>query len=331
MRTVTLIPGDGIGPDVAALAQEAIARLQVDIAFEERPAGLAAEKELGDRLPEATLESIRKNKLAFKGPLAAPAEGAAQSPNVRLRKELDLFANIRPIRSLPGVKGPFSKIDFVIIRENTEDIYAGIEHVVAEGVVETIKVVTERASLRVAAFAFDWARRHDRRKVTCIHKANIMKKSDGLFLACAKDMAAKNTDIEFSDMIVDAAAMNLVRRPQQFDVLLCGNLYGDLLSDLGAGLVGGPGVCLGINRGEQIIVYEIFHGANLERVAKASWNPFSALLACARLVRQAGFPEACSRLERAVDLVSADGKVRTPDLGGSDTTDAVAQAVFSKL
>ncbi|MEW6776219.1 MAG: isocitrate/isopropylmalate family dehydrogenase [Bdellovibrionota bacterium] len=331
MREVTLIPGDGIGPEVAAICKDAAARLKVDIRFDEQPAGLPAERAGQGRLPEKVLESIRRTKLAFKGPLAADGASKKPSPNVELRKALNLFANIRPIRLLPGIQGPFSKVDFVVIRENTEDIYSGIEHEVSEGVVETVKIVTENASRRVAAFAFDWARRHDRRKVTAIHKANIMKMSDGLFLSCAKEEAAKNTDIEFSDLIVDAAAMNLVRRPQQFDVVLCGNLYGDLLSDLGAGLVGGAGVCFGINRGPDTIVYEVFHGAQEELAGKRTFNPIAALLASGRLFRQAGSPEACARLETAVSLVTAEKKVRTADLGGNDSTDKFLEAVYAKL
>lgn len=329
MTTVTLLPGDGIGPEVAQIVRQAIKALGVAITFEEEHVGENAQKVVGDPLPETALASIRKNKLAFKGPLKVPAQG--ESPNVRLRKALDLFANIRPIKSLPGVAGPFSNVDFVVVRESTEDIYCGIEHEVAKGVVETVKVVTEEASMRIARFAFDWARRHDRRKVTAIHKANIMKKSDGLFLDCARRVASENTDIEFSDMIVDAAAMNLVRRPQQFDVLLCGNLYGDLLSDLGAGLVGGAGVCPGILRGEEIIVYEIFHGAGEELKGARTFNPISTLRAAARLVRRAGFPEHCQRLERAVEMVTAEGKQLTADLKGAASTDAVVEAVLAKL
>ena len=329
MPRVTLIPGDGIGPEAMEIAQKVIATLGVDIAWDEQPAGASAFESEGDYLPARTIESIRTNKLALKGPLRVP--GDQESPNVRLRKELDLFANVRPIKSLPGLNCPFSNVDFVVVRENTEDIYAGIEHQIAEGVVQTVKLVTENASNRIARFAFDWARRHDRGKVTVIHKANIMKKSDGLFLACAREVAAENTDIDFGEMIVDATAMNMVRRPQQFDVMLCGNMYGDLLSDLGAGLVGGPGVCMGFNRGDEIIVYEIFHGAGADLVGKRSFNPISTLRAAARLVRRAGYRTECERLERAIELATAEGKARTPDLGGSDTTDALLEAILAKL
>lgn len=329
MPKVTLIPGDGIGPEAMELARQTVRRLGVDIAFDEQPAGKSAHDAEGDYLPARTIDSIRANKLALKGPLRVP--DSEESPNVRLRKALDLYANVRPIKSLPGLKCPFANVDFVVVRESTEDIYAGIEHKIADGVVQTVKVVTEKASKRIAHFAFDWGRRHDRGKVTVIHKANIMKKSDGLFLACAREVAAENTDMDFGEMIVDAAAMNIVRRPQQFDVLLCGNMYGDLLSDLGAGLVGGPGVCMGFNRGDEIIVYEIFHGAGEELVGKRTFNPISTLRATARLIRRAGYRTECERLERAIELAAAEGKAHTPDLGGSESTDDLFEAILSKL
>lgn len=329
MPHVTLLPGDGIGPEAMTIARDAVAALKVDIAWDEQPAGLAAHESEGDYLPARTIESIRKNKLALKGPMRVPE--SEQSPNVRLRKELDLYANVRPIKSLPGLSCPFENVDFVVVRESTEDIYCGIEHQIADGVVQTVKVVTENASKRIARFAFDWARRHGRGKVTVIHKANIMKKSDGLFLACAREIAAENKDLEFGEMIVDATAMNMVRRPQQFDVMLCGNMYGDLLSDLGAGLVGGAGVCMGFNRGDDIIVYEIFHGAGAELVGKRTFNPISALRATARLIRRAGYRTECERLERAIEAATLEGKARTPDIGGTDSTDAMIEAIFAKL
>ena len=329
MPTVTLLPGDGIGPEAMAIARDAVKALGVDITWDEQPAGLAAKESEGNYLPARTIESIKQNKLAMKGPMRVPE--SEESPNVRLRKELDLYANVRPVKSLPGLSCPFNNVDFVVVRESTEDIYAGIEHQIAEGVVQTVKLVTEKASHRISRFAFDWARRHQRRRVTVIHKANIMKKSDGLFLACAREIAAENKDIEFGEMIVDATAMNMVRRPQQFDVMICGNMYGDLLSDLGAGLVGGAGVCMGFNRGDEIIVYEIFHGAGAELVGKRTFNPISTLLATARLVRRAGYRTECERLERAIEAATASGKARTPDIGGTDSTDALLEAILTRL
>ncbi|OLC46338.1 MAG: isocitrate dehydrogenase, partial [Acidobacteria bacterium 13_1_40CM_65_14] len=260
-HTITLIPGDGIGPEVTDAVVHILKASGVSIDWETHLAGVRAFERTGQTLPVELIDSIRKNKVALKGPVTTPVAGGFTSVNVGLRKVLDLYANLRPVANLPGVDARFQGLDLVIVRENTEDLYAGLEHEVVPGVVESLKIITEKASTRIAHFAFAHARRHGRRKVTAIHKANIMKQSDGLFLECARRVAREYADIAYDEQIVDAACMHLVMKPQQFDVLLLPNLYGDIVSDLCAGLVGGLGVVGAANLGHDIGVFEAVHGS----------------------------------------------------------------------
>ncbi|MGH7829324.1 MAG: isocitrate/isopropylmalate dehydrogenase family protein, partial [Candidatus Binatia bacterium] len=257
---VTLIEGDGIGPEICAELKKVVAAAGVAVQFDPAFAGQQAIERFNDPLPDKTLASIKKNRVAIKGPLMTPIAKGFGSINVLLRKKLRLYANVRPVRSFPGVS-PYANVDLVIMRENTEDLYAGIEHEIAKGVVESIKVITAEASTRIARYAFDYAKEHGRKKVTAIHKANIMKLSDGLFLECAQKVAKKFPRIEYHEMIVDNACMQLVTRPSQFDVLLLENLYGDIVSDLCAGLVGGLGLVPGGNIGDKYAVFESVHGS----------------------------------------------------------------------
>lgn len=328
---VTLIPGDGIGPECAASVVRIIEAAGVAIEWDEHIAGMQAINKFGDPLPFALLESIKENRVALKGPLTTPIAEGFQSVNVRLRKELDLFANLRPIRTLPGVPSRFGEVDLVVVRENTEDLYSGLEHIVVPGVVESLKIITERASLRIARFAFEYARREGRRKVTAVHKANIMKLSDGLFLDCFRRVARDYPDIEEDEKIVDNACMQLVMNPQQFDVLLLENLYGDIISDLAAGLVGGLGVVPGANIGETVAVFEAVHGSAPDIAGKNLANPTALLLSALMMLRHLGETEAADRISAALIRTLAERQIRTRDLGGTATTTEFTQAVIREL
>src|SRR6266446_3970828 len=274
---VTLIPADGIGPEVTAAAVRVLTATGIPFEWETQQVGATAIGEHGTALPEKVLESIRKNKLALKGPTETPVGTGHRSVNVELRKQLDLYANLRPLQSLPGVKSRYEDVDLVVVRENTEDLYSGIEHVVVPGVVESIKIITEKASTRIARFAFEFARNENRRKITAVHKANIMKLSDGLFLECFYNVAKGYPEIVADDKIVDNACMQLVMRPEQFDIMLMENLYGDILSDLCAGLVGGLGLVPGANIGEQGAVFEAVHGSAPDIAGQGIANPTALL------------------------------------------------------
>lgn len=328
---VTLIPGDGIGPECAAAVIKIIDAAGVSIEWDEHLAGLPALNKYGDPLPFALLESIRENHVALKGPVTTPIGEGFQSVNVRLRKELDLFANLRPIRTLPGVASRFGEVDLVVVRENTEDLYSGLEHIVVPGVVESLKIITEKASLRIARFAFEYARRERRRKVTAVHKANIMKLSDGLFLDCFRRVARDYPDIEAEEKIVDNACMQLVMNPQQFDVLLLENLYGDIISDLAAGLVGGLGVVPGANIGEMVAVFEAVHGSAPDIAGKNLANPTALLLSALMMLGHLGETDAAERIYAALIRTLADREVRTRDLGGTATTTEFTAAVIQEL
>lgn len=328
---VTLIPGDGIGPECAAAVIKILDAAGVAIEWDEQIAGMPALNKFGDPLPFALLESIKENRVALKGPLTTPIAEGFQSVNVRLRKELDLFANLRPIRTLPGVPSRFGEVDLIVVRENTEDLYSGLEHIVVPGVVESLKIITERASLRIARFAFEYARREGRRKVTAVHKANIMKLSDGLFLDCFRRVARDYPDIEEEEKIVDNACMQLVMNPQQFDVLLLENLYGDIISDLAAGLVGGLGVVPGANIGETVAVFEAVHGSAPDIAGKNVANPTALLLSALMMLRHLGETEAAHRIYAALIRTLGERQIRTRDLGGTATTTEFAQAVIREL
>lgn len=328
---VTLIYGDGIGPEISGAVVRIIEASGVEIEWESFIAGAEALSRYGDPLPEPVLESIKRNRVALKGPLTTPIGTGFTSVNVRLRKTLDLYANLRPVRNLPGLVTPFGDLDLVVVRENTEDLYSGLEHVVVPGVVESLKIITEKASTRIAQFAFEYARRENRKKVTAIHKANIMKLSDGLFLDCFRRVAAEYPDIAADDKIVDNACMQLVMRPQQFDVLLLENLYGDIISDLAAGLVGGLGVVPGANIGELGSVFEAVHGSAPDIAGKNIANPTALLQSAIMMLRHLGERAAADLIERAMIHTLANKQVRTRDLGGTASTTEYTEAIVASM
>ncbi len=330
-HTITLIPGDGIGPEVTEAVVRILNASGVAIEWEEHTAGLLAFERSGQTLPVALIDSIRRNKVALKGPVTTPIAQGFTSVNVGLRKALDLYANLRPVWNLPGVDAKFHGVDLVIVRENTEDLYAGLEHEVVPGVVESLKIITERASTRIAHFAFLHARRNSRRKVTSIHKANIMKLSDGLFLESVRRVAREYADITYDERIVDAACMQLVMSPGQFDVLVLPNLYGDIVSDLCAGLVGGLGVVGAANLGTEIGVFEAVHGSAPDIAGKNLANPTALLLSAVLMLRHIDEPAAADRIMQALATVLTTGTVRTRDLGGMASTMEFADAVAKAL
>src|SRR5215203_2303981 len=330
-HTITLIPGDGIGPEVASAVVRIIEATGVDIKWETHYAGAQALEKFGSTLPEDLLESIKRNKVALKGPIGTPVGKGFTSVNVGLRTALDLYANLRPVSNLPSVASRYSDVDLGIVRENTEDLYAGLEHTVVPGVVESIKIITDKASTRIAEFAFDQARRRGRKRVTAVHKANIMKLSDGLFLECARKVAANYPDIEFDDRIVDAACMHLVMHPERLDVLLLPNLYGDIVSDLCAGLVGGLGVVPAANLGESGVgVFEAVHGTAPDIAGRDIANPTALLLSAVLMLQHLHEDQKADAITAALKKVLAAGHV-TPDLGGSATTSSFADAICREL
>ena len=329
-RTVTLIRGDGIGPEVADAAVSVLEASRAPLSFEEVVVGREAEKLYGDPLPASVLESIRKNRVALKGPVGTPIGKGFASVNVRLRQSLDLYVNLRPVRNVPTIASRFAGVDLVVIRENTEDLYSGLEHTVVPGVVESIKIITEKASTRIARYAFDYARRQGRRRITAIHKANIMKLSDGLFLDCFRRVAEEYPDIAADDRIVDAACMRLVMNPEIFDVLLLENLYGDIVSDLAAGLVGGLGLVPGANLGPTVAIFEAVHGTAPDIAGQNKANPTALLMSAILMLRHLELTETADRVEKALLDTLAAG-VRTPDLGGTATTRDFAKAVRERL
>lgn len=328
---VTLIPGDGIGSEITGAVVRIIEAAGVEIEWESFIAGAEALSRFGDPLPQPVLDSIKKNGVALKGPLTTPVGTGFSSVNVRLRKTLDLYANLRPVKTIPGLVTPFGDLDLVVVRENTEDLYSGIEHVVVPGVVESLKIITEKASTRIARFAFEYACREGRKKVTAIHKANIMKLSDGLFLECFRKVAAEYPEIEADDKIVDNACMQLVMKPQQFDVLLLENLYGDIISDLAAGLVGGLGVVPGANIGEQGSVFEAVHGSAPDIAGKNAANPTALIKTAIMMLRHLGEREAAELIERAVHQTLDAKQVRTRDLGGTASTTEYTEAIVTTM
>jgi isocitrate dehydrogenase (NAD+) len=328
---ITLIPGDGIGAEITGAVVRIIEASGVEIEWESFIAGAEALSRYGDPLPEPVLESIRRTRVALKGPLTTPVGTGFTSVNVRLRKTLDLYANLRPVRNLPSLVTPFGDLDLVVVRENTEDLYSGLEHIVVPGVVESLKIITEKASTRIARFAFEYSRRENRKKVTAIHKANIMKLSDGLFLECFRKVAAEYPDIAADDKIVDNACMQLVMRPQQFDVLLLENLYGDIISDLAAGLVGGLGVVPGANIGELGSVFEAVHGSAPDIAGKNIANPTAMLQSAIMMLRHLNEREAADLIERAMIHTLAVKKVRTRDLGGTASTTEYTEAIVASM
>jgi len=329
--TVTLIPGDGIGPEVAAAAVRVLGATGVELRWETVMAGAEAAGREGTPLPESVLESIRRNRVALKGPTATPIGTGHRSVNVALRKTLDLYANLRPVRTLPGVKSRYSDVDLIVVRENTEDLYSGLEHVVVPGVVESLKIITEKASTRIAKFAFEYARTHGRKRVTAVHKANIMKLSDGLFLDCCRAVAAAYAGVTYDEMIVDNTCMQLVLDPTRFDMLLLENLYGDIVSDLCAGFIGGLGMAPGANIGESAAVFEAVHGSAPDIAGKNKANPIALILSGAMMLDHLGEPAAADRVRSAVHAVLREGRKLTGDLGGSAGTTEIAEAIAGHI
>jgi isocitrate dehydrogenase (NAD+) len=327
LHTITLIQGDGIGPEVSDAVLRIIAAAGVAIEWERHDAGVIAFERTGHALPPALLESIRRHKVALKGPVTTPIAQGFTSVNVGLRKALDLYANLRPVWNLPGVPSRFQGVDMIIVRENTEDLYAGLEHEVIPGVVESLKIITEKASTRIGQFAFAHARKNGRKTVTAIHKANIMKLSDGLFLESVRAVARDNPDIKYDEKIVDAACMHLVMNPAQFDVLVMPNLYGDIVSDLCAGLVGGLGVVGAANLGLDIAVFEAVHGSAPDIAGKGLANPTALLLSAVLMLRHIDEGAAANQIMAGLSAVLEAGRTLTRDLGGTASTREFADAV----
>ncbi len=332
-HSVTLIPGDGIGPEIAAAAVRVLAATGAVIDWERVECNEKIIRETGESIPHTVLASLERTRVGLKGPITTPVGSGFKSVNVALRKKLDLYANVRPVRSIPNLRTRFSdvKIDMVIFRENTEDLYSGLEHEIVKDVVTSLKVITRTASTRIAKAAFEYAERTGRKKVTAIHKANILKLADGLFLTCSREMAANFPLIEYRELIVDNASMQLVTRPEQFDVLLLPNLYGDIISDLAAGLVGGLGVVPGANLGDQHAVFESVHGSAPDIAGKGIANPTALLSSAVMMLEHLGEVKAASRLQEAMEAVYAEGTHLTADVGGKASTDEFADAVIGKL
>ncbi len=338
-HTIVLIPGDGIGPEVAASVRQVLEAAEAPLAFTERQAGIPAIAESGEVLPESTLDAIREHEVALKGPCTTPVGKGFTSVNVQLRKRLDLYAAVRPIRNLPGVKTRFDGVDLVVLRENTEGLYSGIENEVTEGVVTSMKVATEKACTRIARWGFQYARDRGRKKITVMHKANIMKLTDGMFLRCARDVRERGgfTDIEHEEVIIDAGCMKLVQDPTKFDILLLENLYGDVVSDLCAGLVGGLGVVPGANIGDKYAVFEAVHGSAPDIAGKGVANPLAFLMSAVMMLNYLAehrHDERCGkaalRIKAAYDRALEDGQ-KTRDLGGSLDTAGFTRAVVERL
>ncbi|MGD8894852.1 MAG: isocitrate dehydrogenase (NAD(+)) [Acidobacteriota bacterium] len=330
-HTVTLIPGDGIGPEVSAAAVRVLSATGVELDWQTEVAGASAVGEHGTALPPRLLESVRRNKVALKGPTETPVGTGHRSVNVALRKALDLYANLRPLRTLPGVNTRYEHVNVVVVRENTEDLYSGLEHVVVPGVVESLKIITERASTRIALFAFEYALTHGRKRVTAVHKANIMKLSDGLFLDCCRNVANEYSQIEYDEIIIDNACMQLVLDPSRFDTLLLENLYGDIVSDLCAGFVGGLGLAPGANVGDEEAVFEAVHGSAPDIAGKNLANPVALILSSAMMLEHLGEKKAAERVRAAVNGVLREGKTLTRDLGGQAGTTEIAEAIAAKV
>src|SRR5947209_6684975 len=324
---ITLLPGDGIGPEVTASVVSIVECAGVEVEWEKYFVGAEAVARFNDPLPPEVLESILKNKVALKGPVTTPVGTGFSSINVRLRKTLDLYANLRPVKSMPNIITRFENIDLIVVRENTEDLYSGLEHEVVPGVVESLKIITERASTRIARFAFEYARTHARKRVTAVHKANIMKMSDGLFLQCFRNVSKEYPNIEADDRIVDNLCMQLVINPNQFDILLLENLYRDIVSDLTAGLVGGLGVVAGANIGESGAVFEAVHGSAPDIAGQNKANPLALLQSAVLMLEHLGEHDAARRVREAVYAVLAEGRHLTRDLGGTAGTTEIAEAI----
>jgi isocitrate dehydrogenase (NAD+) len=330
-HTITLIPGDGIGPEVTGAAVRILEATGIKFAWETFQAGADAYEKTGEYLPKDLLESIGRTKLGLKGPVTTPIGGGFSSINVALRKKFELYCNFRPIRNLPGIPTRYPGVDLIIVRENTEGEYSGIEHEVVPGVVESLKIITEKASTRIAKWAFEYARREKRKKIYAVHKANIMKMSDGLFLRCARDMSKKYPEITYGEHIVDNTCMQLVMNPYQYDVLLLENLYGDIISDLCAAFVGGLGLVPGANHGDDIAIFEAVHGSAPDIAGKNMANPTAVLQSSILMLRHIEEREAADKLHAALERVYRAGKHLTRDIGGTASTSEFADAVIQEM
>lgn len=328
---ITLIPGDGIGPEVTKPVLAIIKAAGIDVQWETHLAGAEALRKHGTTLPKALMDSFEKNRVALKGPVTTPVGEGFASVNVELRQTFNLYANLRPVKNLPGVKARYQGIDLIVVRENTEGLYSGIEHEVVPGVVESLKIMTEQACMRIAKFAFEFARANGRKKIAAVHKANIMKLSDGLFLECARKVSKSYKSIGFSDIIVDNACMQLVLDPWKFDVLLMENLYGDIVSDLAAGLVGGLGVVAGANLGDRHALFEPVHGSAPDIKGKNIANPSAMVQAAVMMLRHVSEKAAANRISLALERVLMRGEVLTRDLGGSASTTKFAEAIIREI
>jgi isocitrate dehydrogenase (NAD+) len=326
-----LIPGEGIGPEVAGAVRRILVAAGVQIDWEELEARTDKTTEKGQLVNQAAVEAVRRNRVALKGPMGTAIAGGAPSVNVALRKTLNLYANLRPVKNLPGVKSRFENVDIVLVRENTEDLYSGLEHEVVPGVVESLKIITEVASTRIAKFAFEYAMKHGRKKIHAIHKANIMKLSDGLFLRSIRTVAEKFKEIEYQEMIVDNACMQMVLDPGQFDMLLLPNLYGDVMSDLAAGLVGGLGVVPSGNIGDESAMFEAVHGTAPDIAGKGLANPTALLMSSVMMLDHLNEGSAARRIEAALEKVYREAKHVTRDLGGKAGTEEFTDAVIGAL
>lgn len=330
-HTITLIKGDGIGPEVTTAAKKVIDASGAHIIWEELEAGAHVIEKYGTPLPDYILDSIKKNKVALKGPVTTPVGKGFRSVNVTLRQSLNLYANVRPIKTFEGIPSRYKNVDLIIVRENSEDLYAGIEHMVGEDAAESIKIITRKASERIVKYAFELAKSQSRKKVSAVHKANIMKLSDGLFLRSARKIAEEYKDIDFEDVIVDAMSMKLVLNPEKYDVLVMPNLYGDILSDMAAGLVGGLGIVPGANIGEEGAVFEPAHGSAPDIAGKNIANPAACILSGVMMLRYIGENEKAKKIEKAVEEVLKDRRNLTCDLGGNLTTEQFTEKIIERL
>jgi isocitrate dehydrogenase (NAD+) len=332
---ITLIPGDGIGPEVSGAVVRIVeaAGSATGVAFEwhRHAAGAEAFEKTGEYIPKALYDSIEENRVALKGPVTTPIGGGFASINVTLRQKFELFANFRPVKSLPGLKTNYPNIDLVIVRENMEDLYAGLEHVVVPGVVQALKIITEKGSTRIAKFAFDYARKHGRKKIHAIHKANIMKLSDGLFLRCCRTVAEGFPEVAYAEHIVDNTCMQLVMNPYQYDILLTENLYGDILSDLCSAFVGGLGLVPGANLGTECAIFEAVHGSAPDIAGKDMANPTALLQSAVLMLHHIGESETANRVQTALEQVYREGRTLTKDVGGTSGTNKFADAVLAAM
>jgi isocitrate dehydrogenase (NAD+) len=330
-RTVTIINGDGIGPEVMAATVRVLEALKLPLEFEYKDAGTEVIAKYGTNLPHETVEAVLRSGVALKGPTGTVVGGGMPSANVGLRKRLDLYSSLRPVKSVPNVKTRYENVDLVVVRENTESLYAGLEHIIVPGVVESLKIITEKASTRIARFAFEHAKKLGRKRVTAVHKANIMKLSDGLFLDCCRKVGREFPEITYDEFIIDNLCMQLVKDPTRFDVLVLENLYGDIVSDLCAGLVGGLGVVPGANIGERTAVFEAVHGTAPDIAGKGIANPTALMMSAVMMLDWMGMRDESKRMENAIQKVYTEAKTRTGDLGGSATTRDFTEAIIAAL